>query len=157
MGTEIERKFLVIGDEWKQAEPVYFCQGYLSLDKQRTVRVRIAGDAGALTIKGVTAGATRAEFEYAIPRADAEELIQMCVGPLIEKYRRTIRQGQLLWEVDEFLGDNRGLVVAEVELESENQTFDLPAWVSREVTDDPRYYNSNLSVMPYQRWPTDLR
>ena len=118
MAIEIERKFLVQGDAWRSAPAVYYSQGYLNRDKSRTVRVRIAGEAAFLTIKGITQGASRAEFEYPIPLADAYQLLALCELPLIEKYRREIPYQGLLWEVDEFLGDNAGLVVAELELGS---------------------------------------
>lgn len=152
MAIEIERKFLVVNDEWRSAPAVYFCQGYLNRDRTRTVRVRIAGTTGYLTIKGVSKGATRAEFEYEIPLEDAKQLLRLCDGPLIEKHRRKVTHEGMLWEVDEFLGDNQGLVVAEIELTSEEQAFSKPDWVGVEVTADERYYNSNLSVMPYKRW-----
>lgn len=152
MATEIERKFLVIGDTWRNATPVTYRQGYLNRDKTRTVRVRIAGDAAMLTIKGQTYGATRAEFEYAIPLADAEALLLLCDGPLIEKTRRKIDYAGLVWEVDEFFGDNQGLVVAEVELTAADQTIDKPDWIGTEVTDDARYYNSNLAMKPFNTW-----
>jgi len=156
MGIEIERKFLVIGEAWRQGEGEYLCQGYLNRDKQRTVRVRMAGAAGReqawLTIKGASAGATRAEFEYAIPPGDARQLLALSDGPLVEKIRRRIAHGGLIWEVDEFLGDNLGLVVAEVELQRADQAVDLPDWVGREVTEDPRYFNSQLAALPFSRW-----
>lgn len=152
MAIEIERKFLVSSDAWRSAPAAYFCQGYLNPSKERTVRVRVAGEQGFLTIKGKNTGASRAEFEYEIPVADAKQLLALCEGPLIEKYRRKIDFGGVLWEVDEFLGDNQGLVVAEVELESEQQVFVKPDWLGDEVTHDPRYYNSNLSVHPYSSW-----
>ena len=154
MGTEIERKFLVRGSGWQTAAPQRIVQGYLNRDKHRTVRVRIAGAEAFLTIKGVTTGATRAEFEYAIPVADAEALLALCDGPLIDKVRHRVEYGGLLWEVDEFLGDNAGLVVAEVELASEGQAVTLPPWVTEEVTTDSRYYNSSLATHPFNRWDT---
>jgi CYTH domain-containing protein len=152
MAIEIERKFLVTGDAWRSATAVTYRQGYLNRDKTRTVRVRIAGDAAMLTIKGQTQGATRAEFEYAIPLADAEALLLLCDGPLIEKTRRKIDYAGLVWEVDEFLGDNQGLVVAEVELTAEDQAVELPEWIGAEVTTDARYYNSNLATHPFNAW-----
>lgn len=152
MGIEIERKFLVQGDSWRSAEAVYYCQGYLNSSKERTVRVRAAGESGYITIKGATQGATRVEFEYEVPLADAKELLALCDGPLIEKYRRKISYENFTWEVDEFLGDNLGLVVAEIELESEQQLFAKPDWVAQEVTLDARYYNSNLVKNPYLKW-----
>ncbi len=152
MALEIERKFLVVDDEWRAAPAVYFCQGYLNRTKERTVRIRVAGERGYITIKGATTGASRAEFEYEIPLADAKQLLALCDGPLIEKYRRKISYEGMLWEVDEFLGDNQGLVVAEIELESESQPFSKPDWAGVEVTADARYYNSNLSVHPFSKW-----
>jgi adenylate cyclase len=154
MGVEIERKFLVRGDAWKAlAEPVFFRQGYLSSHKERTVRVRIEGDRAVMTIKGKNVGTTRGEWEYPIPMQDAVELLDgLCEQPLIEKYRRKIAIGDHVWEVDEFLGANAGLVVAEIELGSEDEAFDRPEWVAAEVTDDARYYNSNLIRHPFLNW-----
>jgi adenylate cyclase len=152
MAEEIERKFLVCGTGWQVEAPILTCQGYLNRDSQRTVRVRIAGEDAVITIKGLTTGATRQEFEYAIPVADARQIIGLCEGPLIEKKRHVVEYCGMTWEVDEFLGDNLGLVVAEVELTSEDQDFELPPWVGDEVTSDRRYYNSNLSQMPFNRW-----
>lgn len=152
MGIEIERKFLVLGDEWRAAPAVYFSQGYLNRDKARTVRVRIAGNEAFLTIKGQSFGATRAEFEYPIPVWDARELLALCEQPLIEKNRRKILHEGFFWEVDEFLGENLGLVVAEIELPTEDTVFALPEWIGEEVTSDERYFNSNLSRNPFLRW-----
>jgi adenylate cyclase len=152
VGLEIERKFLVSGTSWRRPDSQRLSQGYLSRDKQRTVRVRIAGEQAFLTIKGETRGATRAEFEYGIPVADAGPLLAMCEGPLVEKLRHVVVHAGHTWEVDEFLGDNQGLVVAEIELASEQESFDKPDWVGREVTDDPRYYNANLAANPYRTW-----
>jgi adenylate cyclase len=152
MGTEIERKFLVTGSAWRSPKPTYFCQGYLNRDMHRTVRVRIAGNSAVLTIKGLTTGARRPEFEYSIPIDDAKELLAICDGPIIEKHRHFIEHCDLTWEVDEFLGDNKGLVIAEVELDSEDQVIHMPTWVGTEVTDDSRYFNSNLAMNPYNSW-----
>lgn len=152
MAIEIERKFLVVGTAWRAAEPAYYCQGYLNRDPHRTVRVRLTGDVGVLTIKGLSRGASRAEYEYRIPAEDAAAMLNLCDGPLVQKNRRLISFAGLDWEVDEFLGDNEGLVVAEVELESESQEITLPDWVGVEVTNDPRYFNSSLSVRPFQSW-----
>jgi adenylate cyclase len=152
MGVEIERKFLVQGDGWKTSTGVLYRQGYLNRDKNRTVRVRMAGDAAFLTIKGVSVGATRAEFEYPIPMADAEGLLALCAGPLVEKTRHLVRVGDTLWEVDEFAGENAGLVVAEVELTAEDQPFARPDWLGAEVTHDARYFNSNLASHPFSCW-----
>ncbi|MGI0486259.1 CYTH domain-containing protein [Pantanalinema rosaneae CENA516] len=154
MPTEIERKFLVIGDDWRQLAPgVVYSQGYIAKTDGRVVRVRIAGDQGYLTIKGATQGISRSEYEYVIPIEDARELLQtLCDRPLIEKTRYKIVQSGLVWEVDEFAGDNQGLIMAEVELSDANQAIDLPSWIGEEVSHDPRYYNSNLVKYPYSQW-----
>jgi CYTH domain-containing protein len=152
MAVEIERKFLVTGTAWRQATGVRFSQGYLNRDKERSVRVRLAGAQGFLTIKGLTIGATRAEFEYEIPVTDAEQLLKLCEGPIVQKIRRVIVHNGSTWEVDEFLGENAGLVVAEIELKTESQVIARPEWLGNEVTDDPRYFNSNLATHPYSRW-----
>ena len=154
MGIEIERKFLVTGEAWRQetSTRTRFSQGYLSRDPARTVRVRIAGDTAFLTIKGATTGATRAEFEYAVPLADAQALLGMCDGPVVEKIRHLCVFEGMTWEVDEFLGANAGLVVAEIELQSEGQAFARPAWLGAEVTGDGRYVNANLAVRPFTSW-----
>lgn len=152
MATEIERKFLVTGNAWRQGEGVCFSQGYLNRDKDRTVRVRIAGEQAFLTIKGRTEGASRAEFEYEIPLADGQALLALCERPLIDKIRRVVVHAGNTWEVDEFLGENAGLVVAEIELQSEDQPFELPNWLGAEVTHDARYFNSSLSSHPFGVW-----
>lgn len=154
MGIEIERKFLVTDEGWRQqaTKQTRFSQGYLSRDPARTVRVRIAGDAAFLTIKGATRGATRAEFEYAVPLADAQALLALCDGPVVEKIRHLCPHEGMTWEVDEFLGANAGLVVAEIELVSESQSFASPAWLGAEVTGDGRYVNANLAVSPFTSW-----
>ncbi|OYQ39471.1 adenylate cyclase [Rhodoferax sp. TH121] len=154
MAVEIERKFLVMGQPWLQVPGVVFRQGYLNRDKARTVRVRVAGAVAYLTIKGVSVGATRAEFEYPIPLADAEALLALCEGPLIEKTRHVLTHAGTVWELDVFAGDNAGLVVAEVELLSEDQAFVRPGWLGAEVTQDARYFNSSLAAHPYCRWST---
>lgn len=149
MAQEIERKFLVLNNNYKKGiDGMLYKQGYLSTDSQRTVRVRTVGYLGYLTIKGISKGAVRAEYEYSIPHKDAEELLLLCETPLIEKYRYLVPYKGNTWEVDEFYGENKGLVIAEIELESESQTFELPPWVGSEVTSDPRYYNSNLARFP---------
>ena len=154
MGVEIERKFLLAGDAWRTlGEPVLLRQGYLSSNPDRTVRVRIEGDQGTVTIKGRSVGATRGEWEYPIPLADAGELLErLCEQPIIEKFRRRIAIGVHTWEVDEFIGANQGLVVAEIELDSEDQQFAQPDWIGEEVTTDRRYYNSSLIRNPYSSW-----
>lgn len=154
MAAEIERKFLVTGMEWKQLAGGVLCrQGYLSSAKERTVRVRIIGDKGFLTIKGVTVDISRQEFEYEIPLQDATQMLDtLAEQPLIEKYRYRIVQDDLVWEVDEFLGDNAGLVVAEIELAHAQQAFARPEWIGDEVSTDPRYFNSNLVKYPFKQW-----
>ncbi len=152
MAIEIERKFLVTGTDWKNATGLAYCQGYINRSKERTVRVRIAGPQAFLTIKGIAQGITRLEFEYEIPLPDAEQLLKLCDGPLIQKMRYIVNDQGNRWEVDEFFGDNQGLVVAEIELKDENQTFERPNWVGREVSDDARYFNSNLATHPYSQW-----
>jgi adenylate cyclase len=152
MGKEIERKFLIKGSAWRRAGAMRLRQGYLSTAKGRTVRVRTAGDKACLTIKGMAVGATRLEFEYEIPYEDAKELLNLCEMPLIEKDRHRVEEGGVVWEIDEFHGENRGLIIAEVELESEDQPFSKPDWVGEEVTGDRRYFNSNLIKKPYTKW-----
>ena len=154
MGIEIERKFLVTGEGWRQpaSAQTRFSQGYLSRDPARTVRVRRAGERAFLTIKGATTGASRAEFEYEIPLADAQALLAMCEEPAIEKIRHLYEHEGSTWEVDEFLGANAGLVVAEIELQSEDQAFARPAWLGEEVTGDGRYVNANLAARPFKTW-----
>ncbi len=153
MAKEIERKFLVSGDAWRQlATGTHYRQGYLSTVKERTVRVRTINEEAFLTIKGITRGVTRVEYEYPIPHADAVELLDLCEQPIIEKHRYKIETGGLIWEVDEFHGVNEGLIVAEVELESEEQEFSRPDWIGEEVSGDPRYYNANLIANPFTTW-----
>lgn len=146
MALEIERKFLVKDNSFKDlaVKTVEIAQGYLSRDKQRTVRVRVAAHKAWITIKGLTHGATRPEFEYEIPVDDARRLLELCVPPVIVKTRYIVPYHGLTWEVDEFHGHRQGLVVAEVELPSESQALDLPPFVGAEVTHDARYYNANL-------------
>ena len=152
MSTEIERKFLVHGTDWRQGVPVRLRQGYLNRDKERTVRVRIAGGRAYLTIKGLSQGASRPEFEYEIPLHDGEALLTLCDRPPLEKNRYTVQHAGATWEIDEFLGANAGLVIAEIELKAEQQVFQHPGWLSTEVTGDPRYFNSNLIEAPYGSW-----
>ena len=156
MAQEIERKFLVKNDRWRaEARGLPYRQGYIPTTQPgQTVRVRLAGDNGYLTLKGPTEGITRSEFEYVIPVADAKEMLEtMCDRPLIEKIRYRLPVNNLLWEIDEFSGENAGLVIAEVELKTADQTISKPEWLGKEVSDDPRYYNSNLSQHPYTTWP----
>jgi len=154
MAFEIERKFLLASLEWKKNSPkgVKIIQGFLNSNKERTVRVRIIGEKGILTVKGKNEGVRRLEFEYEIPYSDAKELICLCEKPLIEKNRFEIRVDKHLWEIDEFEGENKGLIVAEIELKDENETFNKPNWVGEEVSDDPRYYNSALIKHPFSEW-----
>jgi CYTH domain-containing protein len=154
MSTEIERKFLITGDAWRDVgTSTVFRQGYLSTIKERTVRVRAAGDQGSITIKGITIGATRTEFEYPIPLADANAMLdELCERPIIEKTRHVVEVDGTIWEIDEFAGLNEGLIVAEVELDSVDQGFTRPEWIGDEVTDDPRYFNANLISHPYSEW-----
>lgn len=155
MSYEIERKFLVSDDGWRGAadDGARMRQGYLAGGTWGSVRVRLSGAVAHLNIKGATVGATRREFEYAIPTADAEVLLdELCSGPLIEKTRYRVRHAGHLWEVDVFAGDNAGLVVAEIELDAADEAFDKPAWLGDEVTDEPRYYNVSLVEHPFNRW-----
>ena len=154
MGVEIERKFLLRGNGWKaMGQGVLLRQGYLSSAPDRIVRVRIEGDQAMLTIKGRSSGMTRNEWEYPIPSEDAQAFLEtLCERPLIEKKRYRIPYQGMLWEIDEFFGENAGLVVAEVELESEEQAFVKPEWIGDEVTHDARYFNANLLRHPYSRW-----
>lgn len=153
MAQEIERKFLVDAARWTpQNAGTLYRQGYLSSHPERTVRVRITDDAAFLTIKGATRGVTRLELEYPIPAADARQLLALCEPPLIEKTRHTEEHGGMTWEIDVFHGANDGLIVAEIELASEDQKFPMPQWVTTEVSDDPRYYNSNLAAHPFSTW-----
>lgn len=149
MGTEIERKFLVDDPSVVDGRVgTVIRQGYLSRVKERTVRVRRMGDRAFVTIKGANVGARRGEWEYEIPAADADELLLLCEGPVLDKTRYVIEVAGRDWEVDVFAGANAGLVMAEVELDDETAVVELPAWAGLEVTDDPRYYNSNLSKTP---------
>lgn len=154
MGKEIERKFLLKSDAWRAlATGTTYRQGYLNSAKERTVRIRTVGDKAFLTIKGLSVGVTRSEYEYPIPFDDCNAMLDsLAEKPLIEKKRYKIPLGGLTWEIDEFFGENQGLIVAEVELQSEDQAFDKPAWVGEEVSGDPRYFNSNLIKHPYSRW-----
>lgn len=155
MATEIERKFLVKDDSWRQQvyRSKHLCQGYLVSDEIRSIRVRIAGDEAHLNIKSGTLGVSRSEYEYAIPLEDAREILEyLCRKPLLEKTRHLVRHGDHIWEIDVFEGDNAGLVLAEVELKETDESFELPAWVGKEVSHDPRYYSSCLAEHPYQSW-----
>lgn len=155
MGKEIERKFLVKHPLWEalnkpNGQPLR--QGYLLTDPNRSIRVRISDTAGFLTIKGLTTGATRSEFEYAIPLEEGVELLDQFAEVELSKIRYEIVFEGKTWEVDVFLGDNLGLIVAEIELDSETEAFGIPDWIAEEVTEDARYYNVNLTLNPYKNW-----
>ncbi|MEI7524722.1 MAG: CYTH domain-containing protein [Mariniphaga sp.] len=153
MGVEIERKFLVLNNDWRTlGTPVNYAQGYLTADGIRTVRIRIAGEEGFITIKGGSNGISRLEFEYPIPVLDALEMLRLCAIPVIQKFRTKIDYKGKIWEIDEFEGDNKGLILAEIELTSEDESFDIPTWIGQEVTGDLRYFNSQLSVRPFRSW-----
>ena len=153
MAVEIERKYLVKGDAWRSDVhlSVEMSQGYLN-ENGSTIRVRIAGDKAFLTIKGKTSGISRLEFEYEIPVDDAKQLMKLCLTPVVSKVRHCINFGGHVWEVDEFKGDNEGLIVAEVELRSENEQIDLPEWIGMEVSGDKRYRNTRLAKNPFKYW-----
>ena len=158
MAIEIERKFLVKEDKWRSlASGQIYRQGYILTEPGRTVRVRIIGNQGYLTIKGPgKLGGARLEFEYPIPVADAQEMLQiLCTQPIIEKTRHKIPIGDLIWEVDEFHGQNQGLILAEVELQSEDQSIQIPDWIGEDVTRDRRYFNAYLATHPYREWASN--
>ena len=153
MAVETERKFLVSGDSWRSlGNPIAYAQGYLARGDGVTVRIRIAGEKAFFTVKGPVVGISRPEFEYPVPLEDAHEMLKLCKDPAIEKTRTRVPHASHVWEVDEFGGDNQGLIIAEVELSSPDEEVALPPWVGIEVTGDPRYYNSNLAVHPYRDW-----
>ncbi len=161
MGIEIERKFLVTHEGWRAAAHavIPMAQGYINdlgaMDRgeqKASVRVRIQGNTAYLNIKSRELGHTRQEFDYPIPVDEARQLLALCVGGLVDKRRHLVNHGGLLWEVDEFLSENAGLVVAEVELQSADQVFEKPAWAGAEVTDEPRYYNLALASRPWSQW-----
>jgi len=155
MGKEIERKYLVDKEKWdlisKPSGQIYR-QGYLLTDPAKTIRIRSTEQAGFLTIKGISIGATRQEYEYEIPLTDSKELLDNFSVSELSKIRYKISFGNKLWEVDEFLDDNFGLIIAEIELTSEDETFDIPEWIEKEVTGEEKYYNSNLTILPYKKW-----
>lgn len=157
MAQEIERKFLVIGDDWQAlGQGRLYRQGYIPTVDARTVRVRVIDTEGYITLKGPAKDLVRLEFEYPIPITDAEDmLLHLCDAPLIEKRRYRIPIDDVVWEVDQFLGANQGLVLAEVELSDPQQAVTLPAWIGQEVTHDKRYFNSYLARHPFQTWPID--
>jgi CYTH domain-containing protein len=155
MGVEIERKFLVNHAKWASTEKpqrAFYRQGYMITDFNKTIRVRATATKGFLTIKGKTEGATRAEFEYEIPKEEAIQLLDMFAISDLTKYRYKVLFSGKIWEIDVFLGENEGLIVAEIELASEDEKFDLPDWAAEEVTGEEKYYNSNLSTLPFKQW-----
>ena len=154
MGLEIERKFLLRNSDWEKLidRRTSIKQGYLNSAKERTVRVRISDKTAFITIKGKTQNTTRQEFEYEIPYEDAESMLKLCETPLIEKTRFIVKDKGKIWEVDKFEGDNEGLIMAEVELTSEQEEVILPDWVGEEVSHDDRYFNSSLIKNPYKSW-----
>jgi len=155
MAQEIERKFLVIGEAWRTDNGMLIRQGYLHIDVDGTVRVRVAGGSAYLTVKGALTGITRSEFEYEIPLQDANQMLhELCQKPLIEKIRHEVQVGGFIWEIDEFLRENAGLVMAEIELDDEKQEFPKPDWLGEEVSEDARYLNANLVNKPYSKWHT---
>lgn len=155
MGIEIERKFLVNKEKWdqvKKEKQSLYRQGYIVADPGKTIRVRLTDQEAFLTIKGQTVGISRAEFEYPIPVADGQQLLDSLCGAVVSKIRYFITHEGNLWEVDVFLGDNEGLIVAEIELKEENESFPLPEWIAAEVTSEKKYSNSNLAKKPYITW-----
>ena len=155
MGVEIERKFLVSDDSWRSQADAgdRYRQGYLAHDPQRSVRVRIAGERAWLNIKSATSPVRRLEYEYLIPLGDAQEMLEtLRVYDCVDKTRYLVKHGKHVWEVDVFEGANAGLIVAEIELDDEDEAFEKPDWLGREVSDDPRYYNMNLAKQPYTTW-----
>lgn len=155
MGIEIERKFLVNKEKWSQVvkeKKSLYRQGYIVSDPEKTIRVRLTDKEGFLTIKGLTTGASRAEFEYSIPVEEALQLLDGFCDSIVSKTRNFIHFDNKLWEVDEFSGDNEGLIIAEIELSSEDEQFSLPDWVTAEVTSEKKYSNSNLARKPYKSW-----
>jgi CYTH domain-containing protein len=153
MALEIERKFLVREYQWRNGQGTLYRQGYLNSDKKRNVRIRVIENRGYLTVKGISQGAVRSEYEYEIPKVDADAMLDdLCDKPLIEKIRYANDFKGFVWEVDEFLGENKGLIVAELELESEDQTYLKPEWIGEEVTGDPKYFNASLIHHPYSKW-----
>ena len=158
MGKEIERKYLVNKEQWLlQEKPSgqLYRQGYLLAEAGKTIRVRQTPDKGYLTIKGKTVGATRLEYEYEIPQAEATELLDNFASAELSKIRYTLVVANKVWEVDEFLGDNAGLLVAEIELTAEDEAFTLPPWAGKEVTGELQYYNANLTTNPYKNWKAE--
>ena len=162
MAIEIERKFLLADASWKPLafQQTHFAQGYLNDISERhaksSVRVRIEGEHANMNVKSLEIGLSRDEYEFSVPLSDAKKMLAtLTVGPVVEKVRYLVKVGKHTWEIDEFLGDNQGLVVAEVELDSEDEQFDIPAWAGREVTEEVRFYNISLSKRPFNLWNED--
>ena len=158
MGKEIERKFLIDLEKWQRfskPQGQLYRQGYLSTDPNRTIRLRLTDTTGYITVKGISINATRSEYEYEIPASDAKELLDSFSVSELSKTRYKIDHGGKVWEVDEFLGDNTGLIVAEIELTSEDEYFDTPDWIDKEVTGEEKYYNSSLTIKPYKNWKSE--
>ena len=159
VAIEIERKFRVLDNAWRSQgqQRTLLRQGYIANTARASVRVRLAGEHGWLSVKAMTAGPSRAEYEAVIPAAEAHEMLdRLCEGPLIEKWRHIVAYQGSEWEIDEFLGENAGLVIAELELESEDQPFERPPWLGAEVTHEERYYNFRLAQRPFRHWPENL-
>jgi len=155
MGQEIERKYLTDKEKWQNVikpDGQLYRQGYILTDPKKTIRIRLTDASGFLTIKGLSVGATRLEYEYTIPPEEAKELLDNFSVSELSKIRYKINHNNKIWEVDEFLGANLGLIIAEIELTSEDEYFDLPEWVGKEVTGEEKYYNSNLTIKPYKNW-----
>jgi len=158
MAIEIEHKFLLTNDAWRvlASSSVIYKQGYLSSQATSSIRVRISAEKAWLNIKSATIGTQRQEYEYEIPLADANEiLLSLCAKPIIEKTRYFVNNNGNIWEIDEFYGDNQGLIVAEIELPCVDTVFQKPHWIGEEVTHDKRYYNNNLATHPYSQWPAN--
>jgi CYTH domain-containing protein len=158
MGIEIERRFLVIGDEWKEgAVGTYYRQGYLSFSKEGVLRIRIAGEKAFLTVKSSRDDLTALEYEYEVPMTDAHDMLRkLCERPPVEKIRHSVPYGGMTWDIDLFIGDNEGLVIAEIELADPEQAIALPPWVGKEITADRRYLNASLYHNPYKEWAADF-
>jgi adenylate cyclase len=155
MGIEIERKYLVDHDKWRRVKKpagIHYRQGYLSNENDRTIRIRVSDKQGYITIKGAATGISRKEYEYEIPVEDGIELLDHLALSQVEKVRYCINFAGNVWEIDEFLGDNEGLITAEIELNNEDDRFEQPAWIGREVSDEDKYYNSSLSTHPFKSW-----
>jgi adenylate cyclase len=155
MAIEIEHKFLLANNDWRHlvSHSIAYKQGYLSSQVTSSIRIRTSNDRGWLNIKSATIGTQRHEYEYEIPLADANEILStLCKKPLIEKTRHFVKNNDNIWEIDEFYGDNQGLIVAEIELTATGQDFEKPHWIGKDVTHDRRYYNNNLSIHPYSMW-----